>query len=49
MNKEISKAEDKVTNKISEAKESSQDIMVDEISNFNPVESIQGLFNDKDE
>ncbi len=40
----ISEAGEKVTNKISEAKESSQKIINEEISNFNPIESIQNIF-----
>lgn len=41
---EISEAGDKLTGEISEAKESSQQIISEEISNFNPVESIQNIF-----
>ena len=41
---EISNAGDKVTNKISEAKESSQKMINEEISNFNPIEYIQNVF-----
>ena len=40
----ISEAGEKVTNEISEAKESSQKIINEEISNFNPIESIQNIF-----
>jgi len=46
ISEEISKTGDKVTNKISEAKESSQKIIKEEISNFNPIESIQNIFTD---
>jgi len=41
---EISETGVKVANEISEAKESSQKIINEEISNFNPIESIQNLF-----
>ena len=41
---EISEAGDKLTGEISEAKKSSQQIISEEISNFNPVESIQNIF-----
>ncbi len=41
---EISETGVKVTNEISEAKESSQKIINEEISNFNPIESIQNIF-----
>lgn len=44
ISEEISEAGDKVTNEISEAKESSQKVIEDEISNFNPIESIQNIF-----
>ena len=44
ISEEISEAGDKVTNKISEAKESSQKVIKEEISNFNPIESIQNIF-----
>ena len=40
---EISEAGDKLTNEITEAKESSQEIIKEEISNFNPIESIQNF------
>ncbi len=41
---EISDAGVKVANEISEAKESSQKIINEKISNFNPIESIQNIF-----
>ena len=41
---EISDAGDKIFNEISEAKESSQKTIKEEISNFNPIESIQNIF-----
>ena len=41
---EISEAGDKITNEISEAKESSQKTINEEISNFNPIESIKNIF-----
>ena len=44
ISEEISEAGDKVTNEISEAKESSQKAIKEEISNFNPIESIQNIF-----
>ena len=44
ISEEISEAGDKVTNEISEAKESSQKAIKEEISNFNPIESIQSIF-----
>lgn len=44
ISEEISEAGDKVTNEISEAKESSQNVIKEEISNFNPIESIQNIF-----
>ena len=44
ISEEISEAGDKVTNEISEAKESSQKVIKEEISNFNPIESIQNIF-----
>ena len=40
----ISDAGNKVTTEISEVKESSQKIIKEEISDFNPIESIQNLF-----
>ena len=40
----INDAGNKVTTEISEAKESSQKIIKDEISDFNPIESIQNIF-----
>ena len=44
ISEEISEVGDKVTNEISEAKESSQKAIKEEISNFNPIESIQSIF-----
>jgi hypothetical protein len=41
---EISDAGDKISDKISETKESSQKTIKEEISNFNPIESIQNIF-----
>ena len=41
---EISDAGGKISNEISEVKESSQIIIKEEISNFNPIESIQNIF-----
>ena len=41
---EISDAGDKIFNEISEVKESSQKTIQEEISNFNPIESIQNIF-----
>lgn len=41
---EINEAGDKIVGKISEAKEASQKIITEEISNFNPIESIQSIF-----
>jgi gas vesicle protein len=41
---ELSDAGDKIFNEISEVKESSQKTIKDEISNFNPIESIQNIF-----
>ena len=41
---EISDAGDKISDEISEVKESSQQTIKDEISNFNPIESIQNIF-----
>jgi len=46
ISEKITEAGDKVTNKISDAKESSEKVIKDEISNFNPVESIQNIFTD---
>ncbi len=43
---EISEAGDKITAEIYEAKESSQKTISEEISNFNPIESIQNIFTD---
>ena len=43
---EISEAGDKISDEISEAKESSQKTIKEEISNFNPIESIQNIFTD---
>lgn len=44
ISEEINEAGDKVTNEISEAKKSSEKVIKDEISNFNPIESIQNIF-----
>ncbi|QLH05462.1 hypothetical protein C5F49_09090 [Nitrosopumilus oxyclinae] len=41
---ELSDAGDKISTEISEVKESSQKTIKDEISNFNPIESIQNIF-----
>ena len=41
---EISNVGNKVTNELSEVKESSQKIIKDKVSNFNPVELIQKYF-----
>ena len=41
---EISEAGNKITNEITEAKESSQKTITEEISNFNPIESITNFF-----
>jgi gas vesicle protein len=41
---EINKAGNKISSEISEVKESSQKIIGEEISNFNPIESIQNIF-----
>ena len=41
---EISNTGDKITNEISEVKDSSQKIISEEISNFNPIESIKNIF-----
>ncbi len=41
---EISEAGNKITNEISEAKKSSQKTISEEISNFNPIESITNIF-----
>ena len=43
---EISNVGDKVTDEISDVRESSQKVIKDEISNFNPIESIQSIFTD---
>jgi len=43
---EISEAGNKITNDISKAKESSQKTINEEISNFNPIESITNIFTD---
>ena len=43
---EISNVGDKVSDEISDVKESSQKAIKDEISNFNPIESIQNIFTD---
>ena len=44
ISEEISEAGDKVTNEISEVKESSQKAIKEEITNFDPIESIQSIF-----
>lgn len=44
ISEEISEAGNKVTNEISQVKESSQKVIKKEISNFNPIESIQNIF-----
>lgn len=44
ISEEINEVGDKSTNKISKAKESSQKTIKEEISNFNPIESIQNIF-----
>ena len=41
---EISEAGDKLSNEISEVKESSQKKITEEVSNFDPVESIKNIF-----
>ena len=41
---EIGEAGNKITNEISKAKESSQKTITEEISNFNPIESITNIF-----
>ena len=41
---EISEAGDKISSEITDVKESSQEIIQDEISNFNPFESIKDIF-----
>ena len=41
---EISEAGDKITNEISEVKDSSKKIISEEVSNFDPIETIQNLF-----
>lgn len=41
---EINEAGNTITTDVSEAKESSQKIITDEVSNFNPIESIQNFF-----
>ena len=41
---EISEAGDKISSEITEVKESSQEIIQEEISNFNPFESIKDAF-----
>lgn len=46
ISEKITETGDKVTNKISDAKESSEKVIKNEISNFNPVESIQNIFTD---
>jgi len=44
ISEEISEAGDKVINKISKVKESSQKMIKEEILNFNPIKSIQNIF-----
>ena len=44
ISEEINEAGDKVTNEISDVRESSEKVIKDEISNFNLVESIQNIF-----
>ncbi len=44
IDKIVDKTSNSVTNEISEAKESSQKIINEKISNFNPIESIQNIF-----
>jgi hypothetical protein len=44
ISEEINEAGDKVTNEISDVRESSEKVIKDEISNFNLVESIQSIF-----
>ena len=46
ISEKITETGDKVTNKISDVKESSEKVIKNEISNFNPVESIQNIFTD---
>jgi hypothetical protein len=41
---EISQAGEKISSEIYEAKKSSEKIINEEISNFNPIESIQNIF-----
>ncbi len=41
---EISEAGNKITNEISEAKKSSQEVIGEKISNFNPIEAITNIF-----
>jgi len=41
---EISETRDTISGKFSEAKESSQKIINEEISNFNPIKSLQNIF-----
>ena len=41
---EISEAGDKITNEISEVKDSSKKIISEEVSNFDPIETIQNFF-----
>ena len=38
------KLDNDISNEISEVKESSQQTITEEISNFNPIESIQNIF-----
>ena len=46
---EINEASDKVTSEISKAKDSSQQIINEEISDFNPLEFFQNIFTDNSE
>ena len=41
---EISDVGDKISNEISDVKESSQKLIKEEVSNFNPIETIQNIF-----
>lgn len=43
---EISNVGDKVSNEISDVKESSQKLIKEEVSNFDPIKSIQNIFTD---
>ena len=46
---EINEASDKVTSEISKVKDSSQQIIDEEISDFNPLEFFQNIFTDNSE